>query len=180
MKRVGSVDDIANAILFLASDEAGTSPARRSIVDGGYRGPMTYETILYEVADRTATITFNRPDRSTRSARRWTRELRDAYARAEADDDVWTIVVTGTGRAFCAGADVDGVPDDGRVPYDGRYLSHFREWEAPQEATPPFRSMAKPIIVGGQRDLLRRRASTSSPPATSRSPRTAPSSSIRT
>jgi enoyl-CoA hydratase/carnithine racemase len=75
-------------------------------------------------------------------------ELRDAYARAEADDDVWTIVVTANGRAFCSGADVDTVRDDGRVPYDGRYLSDFSEWEAPQEATPPFRSMAKPVIVG--------------------------------
>ena len=74
-------------------------------------------------------------------------ELRDAYARAEADDDVWTILVTANGRAFCSGADVEGVPDDGKVPHEGRYLSHFREWEAPQEATPPFRSMAKPIIV---------------------------------
>src|SRR3954465_11111372 len=109
---------------------------------------MTYETILYSVEDRTAVITFNRPDRLNAVNLTMGTELRDAYARAEADDDVWTIVVTANGRAFCAGADVEGVPDDGRVPHHGRYLSHFREWDAPQEATPPFRSMAKPIIVG--------------------------------
>jgi enoyl-CoA hydratase/carnithine racemase len=109
---------------------------------------MTYETILYEVEDRTAVITFNRPERLNAVNLTMSTELRDAYARAEADDDVWTIVVTGTGRAFCSGADVEGVPDDGRVPHHGRYLSHFREWDAPQEATPPFRSMAKPIVVG--------------------------------
>ena len=109
---------------------------------------MTYETILYAVEDRTAVITFNRPDRLNAVNLTMGTELRDAYARAEADDDVWTIVVTGNGRAFCAGADVEGVPEDGRVPHHGRYLSHFREWDAPQEATPPFRSMAKPIIVG--------------------------------
>jgi len=57
-------------------------------------------------------------------------------------------VVTANGRAFCSGADVDTVRDDGRIPYDGRYLSEFSEWEAAQEATPPFRSMAKPVIVG--------------------------------
>jgi enoyl-CoA hydratase/carnithine racemase len=34
------------------------------------------------------------------------------------------------------------------VPFDGKYLSRFHEWDAPQEATPPFRQMAKPIIVG--------------------------------
>jgi enoyl-CoA hydratase/carnithine racemase len=108
---------------------------------------MSYETILYEVADRTAVITFNRPDRLNAVNLTMSTELRDAYARAEADDDVWTIAVTGTGRAFCAGADVEGIPEDGRVPHHGRYLSHFRDWDAPQEATPPFRSMAKPIIV---------------------------------
>ena len=108
----------------------------------------TYETILYEVEDRVATIVFNRPDRLNAISRTMEHELRDAYARAEGDDDVWTIVVTANGRAFCSGADVDTVRDDGRVPYDGRYLSDFSEWEAPQEATPPFRSMAKPVIVG--------------------------------
>jgi enoyl-CoA hydratase/carnithine racemase len=108
----------------------------------------TYETILYDVEDRVATIVFNRPDRLNAISRTMEHELRDAYARAEGDDDVWTIVVTANGRAFCSGADVDTVRDDGRVPYDGRYLSDFSEWEAPQEATPPFRSMAKPVIVG--------------------------------
>ena len=108
----------------------------------------TYETILYDVEDRVATITFNRPDRLNAISRTMEHELRDAYARAEGDDDVWTIVVTANGRAFCSGADVDTVRDDGRVPFDGRYLSDFSEWEAPQEATPPFRSMAKPVIVG--------------------------------
>jgi enoyl-CoA hydratase/carnithine racemase len=108
---------------------------------------MSYDTILYEVSDRTATITFNRPERLNAVNLAMAGELRDAYARAEADDDVWTILVTGTGRAFCSGADVEGVPPDGKVPHEGNYLSHFREWDAPQEATPPFRSMAKPIVV---------------------------------
>ena len=109
---------------------------------------MTYETILYEVEDRTATITFNRPEKLNAISRVMEKELADAYMRAETDDGVWTIVVTATGRAFCTGADVDTVRDDGKVPFDGRYLSRFHEWDAPQEATPPFRQMAKPIIVG--------------------------------
>ena len=109
---------------------------------------MEFETILYEVEDRTATITFNRPDKLNAISRVMEKELADAYARAETDDDVWTIVITATGRAFCTGADVDTVRDDGKIPFDGRYLSRFHEWDAPQEATPPFRQMAKPIIVG--------------------------------
>jgi enoyl-CoA hydratase/carnithine racemase len=106
-----------------------------------------YETILYEVDDRVATLTFNRPDKLNAVSPQMARELRDAFERAEGDDAVWTIVVTGAGRAFCAGADVSGVRPDGKVPHEGKYLSSFAEWDAPQEATPPFRSMAKPIVV---------------------------------
>ena len=81
---------------------------------------MEYETILYEVADRTATITFNRPDRLNAISAQMESELHDAYTRAEGDDDVWTLIVTGNGRAFCAGADVEKIPVDGKVPYQGR------------------------------------------------------------
>jgi enoyl-CoA hydratase/carnithine racemase len=108
---------------------------------------VEYETILYDVDDRTATITFNRPDQLNAISPLMARELRAAYAHAEADDDVWTIVVTGNGRAFCSGADVSEIPDDGRVIYDDPYLSTYLQWEAPQEGTPPFRTMTKPIIT---------------------------------
>ena len=108
---------------------------------------MSYETILYEVENRIATITFNRPDRLNAVSLLMIRELNDAYARAEGDDDVWTLIITANGRAFCSGADVETIPEDGKVPYEGRYLSQYHEWEAPQEATPPFRTMAKPIVV---------------------------------
>jgi enoyl-CoA hydratase/carnithine racemase len=106
-----------------------------------------YETILYEVEDRIATITFNRPERLNAVNMRMIDELNDAYARAEGDEDVWTLIVRATGRAFCSGADVEEVPADGKVPHEGNYLSRYHEWEAPQEATPPFRTMAKPIVV---------------------------------
>ena len=108
---------------------------------------MDYETILYEVDDRVATITFNRPDQLNAVSPQMVGELRAAYAAAEADDKVWTIVVTGSGRAFCAGADVTEIPEDGRVVYDEPYLSTLAQWEAPQEATPPFREMTKPILA---------------------------------
>jgi enoyl-CoA hydratase/carnithine racemase len=75
------------------------------------------------------------------------RELRDAYVRAEGDESVWILVVTGAGRAFCTGADVAEIPADGRVVYEEPYLSTFPQWEAPQEGTPPFRTMTKPILA---------------------------------
>lgn len=108
---------------------------------------MRYETILYELSDRIATITFNRPDRLNAISPEMAHELRHAYAAAEADPDVWTLVVTGNGRAFCAGADVGEIPEDGRVVYPEPYLSTLPQWEAPQEATPPFRSMTKPVVT---------------------------------
>lgn len=108
---------------------------------------MVFETILYDVSDRVATITFNRPDQLNAINPQMAQELREAYAAAESDPDVWTILVTGTGRAFCAGADVAEIPDDGRVVYPEPYLSTMPQWEAPQEATPPYRDMTKPIIA---------------------------------
>ena len=108
---------------------------------------MTYETIRYEVQDRVATITFNRPQQLNAISPPMAQELRHAYAAAEADDQVWLLLVTGEGRAFCAGADVGEIPEDGRVIYDEPYLSTYPQWEAPQEATPPFRTMTKPILT---------------------------------
>jgi enoyl-CoA hydratase/carnithine racemase len=108
---------------------------------------MQFESIRYEVDDRIATITLNRPDRLNALSPAMIGELRSAYAAAESDDDVWITIVTGAGRAFCAGADVGEIPDDGRVLYDEAYLTTYPQWEAPQEGTPPFRSMTKPILT---------------------------------
>jgi enoyl-CoA hydratase/carnithine racemase len=106
-----------------------------------------FDTILYEVGERTATITLNRPDKFNALSPHMIDELRRAYAAAEADEDVWTVVVTANGRAFCTGADVAEIPEDGRVVYPEPYLSTLPQWEAPQEGTPPFRAMTKPTIV---------------------------------
>jgi enoyl-CoA hydratase/carnithine racemase len=108
---------------------------------------MQFDTIRYEVSDRIATITFNRPEQLNAVSPLMVSELRAAYTAAEADESVWTIIVTGAGRAFCAGADVTEISEDGRVVYEEPYLSTNAQWEAPQEATPPFRSMTKPILA---------------------------------
>jgi enoyl-CoA hydratase/carnithine racemase len=108
---------------------------------------MDFQTIRYEVDDRVAMITLNRPEALNALSPAMIRELRQAYARAEADDDVWLLLITGAGRAFCAGADVAEIRSDGRVIYDEPYLSTFPQWEAPQEGTPPFRTMTKPILA---------------------------------
>ena len=108
---------------------------------------MEFETILYEVDGRIATITLNRPDQLNAISPQMATDLRRAYAAAESDEAVWTLIVTGSGRAFCTGADVGDISDDFRVVYEEPYLSTYPQWEAPQEGTPPFRTMTKPIIV---------------------------------
>ena len=67
---------------------------------------MEYEEILYEVEDRVLTLTLNRPDALNAFTVTMQRELCAAFDRADADDDVRVVIVTGAGRAFCAGADL--------------------------------------------------------------------------
>lgn len=67
---------------------------------------MTYETIRYEVEDQILTITLNRPDKLNAFTGKMMFEIIDAFDKADADDDVRAIIVTGAGRAFCAGADL--------------------------------------------------------------------------
>lgn len=70
---------------------------------------MAYEDILYEVKDRVATITLNRPDKLNAWTGTMEREVREAMFAAEADEGVHVIVLTGAGRGFCAGADMGGL-----------------------------------------------------------------------
>ena len=67
---------------------------------------MPYETILYEVDDAILTITLNRPDKLNAFTSKMLTELIDAFGRADKDDAVKAVIVTGAGRAFCAGADL--------------------------------------------------------------------------
>jgi enoyl-CoA hydratase/carnithine racemase len=67
---------------------------------------MAYEHITYEVDDPTATLTLSRPDRLNAWTPTMEREVKQALAAAEADPKVVGIVLTGAGRAFCAGADM--------------------------------------------------------------------------
>src|SRR6201996_9563532 len=90
---------------------------------------MTYEQITAEAADGVLTITLNRPDRLNAWTPLMGQELIAAFDAADTDDAVRAIIVTGAGRGFCAGADLqaggatfdwreregggDGIPRDG-------------------------------------------------------------------
>lgn len=80
-----------------------------------------YEQIAYAVADQVATITLNRPEQLNAYTPQMGAELLDALDRVDADDDVRVLVLTGAGRAFCAGADVSGGGDRFVYP-DGEHV----------------------------------------------------------
>ena len=67
---------------------------------------MDYSTILYDLEDNVLTITLNRPEILNAFNREMLAEIIDALDKADADDNVRAIIITGTGRGFCAGADL--------------------------------------------------------------------------
>jgi enoyl-CoA hydratase/carnithine racemase len=66
----------------------------------------TFETLLYDKRDGVATVTLNRPERMNAFTPEMMRDLIEAFDVTDADDDVRCVIVTGAGRAFCAGADL--------------------------------------------------------------------------
>ena len=67
---------------------------------------MTYQTIKYDINERILTITLNRPEQMNAFTVEMANELEHAFYRASDDDAVAAIVVTGSGKAFCAGMDL--------------------------------------------------------------------------
>jgi 2-(1,2-epoxy-1,2-dihydrophenyl)acetyl-CoA isomerase len=65
-----------------------------------------YQAILWEVQDHTGVLRLNRPERLNAVDNVMRQELEDVMRKAEADPQVWTIIVTGNGRGFCSGADL--------------------------------------------------------------------------
>jgi enoyl-CoA hydratase/carnithine racemase len=114
---------------------------------------MSFETIVVERRDRTACIRLNRPQVLNAINDLMIAEVNAAARELEDDPDVWTIILTGTGRALCAGADVNkaGVEEKGNytsgIDAQGEpLLNSVRQWDAPQEATLPYLEMAKPLV----------------------------------
>ena len=74
---------------------------------------QAYEWIEYRMADGVATITFNAPQFSNALGLEGLQEFLNALYRAEADDAVGAVVVTGRGKAFCAGFQSEGNSSQG-------------------------------------------------------------------
>ena len=90
---------------------------------------MDYQEIEYAVEDRILTLTLNRPEKLNAYTKQMQSELLDAIDRADADDAVRAIIVTGAGRGFCAGADLSSGPGtfDRSEAGDGKGSEELRD-----------------------------------------------------
>src|SRR5262249_22280652 len=150
----GAGGGVDTARVFRCAEEARLSQCARvhpsSLHQPSHgRTRVAYQQILYEVGDKVATITLNRPDRMNAWTAVMEHEVRDAMTTASRDDDVRVIVLTGAGRAFCAGADMEALktidPDAMRraenvPPFD---MNRRPDWQTRYAYYP---SIPKPVI----------------------------------
>jgi enoyl-CoA hydratase/carnithine racemase len=119
---------------------------------------MSYQEILYEVSERIATITLNRPEKLNAWTGQMGKDVRAAMAEAEGDEAVRVIVFTGAGKGFCAGADMSllsGIAASGGLPVSADHaLRHQATGPAREGVRPDFQgtysyfpSIAKPVIA---------------------------------
>lgn len=98
--------------------------------------PPSLDDVLYEKRGNYAVITLNRP--VVLNAVNWsiTRRLKVALDQAESDDEVRSVILTGAGRAFCAGGDIQATPPPDDLPSPSGYDLNMQIWR-----------MAKPVIA---------------------------------
>ena len=104
---------------------------------------MSYNTLLYQVSDGILTLTLNRPEKLNSFTTEMAAELEQAFARASDDDDVRVVVVTGAGRAFCAGGDVARMGDGEPTPLDHKN----QLWEHIHRVPKTLETIDKPVIA---------------------------------
>ncbi len=119
---------------------------------------MVYEQIQYDITDRIATLTLNRPDKLNAWTPVMEGEILHALQEADADENVRVIILTGAGRGFCAGADMQNltaVAGDSEIAR--KYEKHLAEAAANspqatirsnfQKTYSYFPAISKPIIA---------------------------------
>src|SRR5713226_4058716 len=120
---------------------------------------MPNQETLYNVADRVATITLNRPDKLNAWTAVMEREVRAAMEAAEGDQSVRAIVLTGAGRGFCAGADMSVLSNVAEKGLDETRLAQaLRASDSQREGTrldfrkkySYFPAITKPVIAAIQ------------------------------
>lgn len=103
---------------------------------------MSYEDIVYDVTERIATVTLNRPDAMNATTDRLYSELQDLLPRIAADSGVACVILTGAGRGFCAGADLKASKDE-LTPLQRRTR---HRWIL-KDVLEPLYKLEKPVIA---------------------------------
>jgi enoyl-CoA hydratase/carnithine racemase len=114
---------------------------------------MDFTDITYEKADRIATVTMNRPDKMNAWTAKMGADIRQAMLDADRDDNIGAIILTGAGRAYCAGADMTGLSEisQGRASAGGAVAAP--QYDIAKDARPDYRTqyswmlaLKKPVI----------------------------------
>src|ERR1041384_7665045 len=104
------------------------------------------ETVRFDVADRVATITLNRPERKNAMNQQLKDELRACWQRVKADPEIWVAIITGAGQAFSSGADVESLAGGGFVKPDRwrelAMIEGIRELPTPRPQPAPKHGIA--------------------------------------
>ncbi len=106
---------------------------------------MEYQDILYEKKGNVAVITLNKPDKLNVITNTTAREIMDALLEADKDDDVRAIIITGSGRAFCAGIDVSEFVELMKERF--KFYKGRRRWLEVYRFTNEVENTLKPTIA---------------------------------
>jgi enoyl-CoA hydratase len=113
---------------------------------------MAYENILVETRGRVGLATLNRPKALNALNDALMNELGDALAKFDADEAIGAIVVTGSDKAFAAGADIGAMKDWGYMDvYKGEYIT--RNWERMKSIRKPLIAAVAGYALGGGCEL---------------------------
>ena len=113
---------------------------------------MAYETLLIDIEDQIGTITLNRPDALNAFNNQLMTELTQALDAFEADDDIGCIIITGSSKAFAAGADIKEMQE---LDYMSAYQDNFitRNWERVTRCRKPVIAAVAGYALGGGCEL---------------------------
>ncbi|MBG93050.1 MAG: enoyl-CoA hydratase [Chloroflexi bacterium] len=123
---------------------------------------MDYEAILFDVNEGIAVITLNRPERMNTFSDALLSEWADAIVRCQEDDSIRVVVITGAGRAFCAGADLRATGDQDTVlmqeagPAERRNSLRYSVYRVPhalEQLDKPYIAAINGAAVGAGMDM---------------------------
>ena len=118
---------------------------------------MDFQNIRCDIEDRILTITLNRPEKLNAVNHDTNNEIIAALDLADADDDIRAVIMTGEGRAFCAGADLNWMRDVAKYSYEENYLESLnlsKCFYAIYTCQKPTIAVVHGAAIGGANGLL--------------------------